>query len=124
MSKSRKFNNMKSTAIIRTIASAIALISIPAFVDPVGAAGLIFFDDSCAGTTQAWLEATITRSITVASRMQDRIFTDEQTKTAVGRFLEGEQGAVSVVFNAIGALTIAEGATARQTPGTGDVVFI
>ena len=115
---------MVSTAAIREFASAVFLISISAFIKPVGAAGLIFFDDSCLGAPQAWIETTLTRSITVASRMQKKIYTDPQTKFGVALFLEEDQRASSAVFNSIGGLTIATGDAALQRPGTGDVVII
>ena len=115
---------MKSTAYTRTIANAIALVSIAAFINPVGAAGLIFFDDSCVGSPQAWIETTITRSIAVASRMQNQIYEDPQTKFGVTLFLQDDKPAASVVFNNIGGLTIAKGGAALQRPGTGDVVLI
>ena len=91
---------------------------------PVGAAGLIYFDTSCLGAPQAWIETALTRSITVASRMQDKIYTDPQTKFAVTLFLQDDQPASSVVFNNIGGLTIAKGNAALRLPGTGDVVLI
>ncbi len=115
---------MKSTAAIRKIASAVALVSIPAFIKPVGAAGLFYFDDSCLGAPQAWIETALTRSIAVASRMQDEIYTDPQTKFAVTLFLQDDQPASSVVFNSIGGLTIAKGNAALRRPGIGDVVLI
>lgn len=109
---------------MRKTGSAVALVSIWLFMKPVGAAGLVFFDDSCLGTPQAWLETTLTRSIAVASRMQHKIYTDPNTKFGVTLFLEDDQRAASVVFNSIGGLNIAKGAAALQRPGTGDVVLI
>lgn len=88
---------------------------------PVGAAGLIYFDNSCSGRPQWWLESKLTRSITVASRMQTQIYQDPNTKFGVELFLEGNQPASSVVYNNIGGLTLTGENAVRA--GTGDVVF-
>lgn len=115
---------MRSIAAIKNIAGIVVLISVPEVIEYVGAAGLIFFDNSCLGFPQAWIETTLQRSITIASRMQKMTYTDPQTKFGVALFLEDDQRASSAVFNSIGGLTIAKGNAALQHPGTGDVVLI